>query len=147
MGEHLCNEQPQIKSGMSKSRRSTGNSLMIPSKSGRSSYRSKSGRSRTGSVSQSYISKMRSGMSGRSSMRSGRSSNMFQSTNWTPSGRSIQVDENQMAHMEKTIRDLEAKVEQLQNIPIKDVLNFLIKNSNTAHVTIGKEVCPPGHTF
>merc|ERR1712098_616705 len=127
------------------SKRKSSNALMLPtSQSGYNSrysgYTSRSGRSSRSSVSRSYIDKLRSGKS------------FIPSANdWKSSGNMISVDENQFAHMEMLISKLQMRCEDLEigndalhNIPIKDVLKFLINNSNTAHVTIGDEVCPFG---
>merc|ERR1712098_66957 len=130
------------------SKRKSSNALMLPTSqsgynsrySGYTSRSAGSGRSSRSSVSRSDIDKLRSGKS------------FIPSANdWKSSGNMISVDENQFAYMEMLIsklqmrcEDLEIENDALHNIPIKDVLKFLINNSNTAHVTIGDEVCPFG---
>merc|ERR1719359_1548314 len=71
---------------------------------------------------------------------------------WVPTGNMIEIDEGELAELERMIMALteraeesEARAAQLHQIPIKDVLQFIIKNSNTANVTIGDEVCPMGY--
>jgi len=71
---------------------------------------------------------------------------------WVPTGNMVEIDEAELAELERMIMALteraeesEARAAQLHQIPIKDVLQFIIKNSNTANVTIGDEVCPPGY--
>merc|ERR1712093_523524 len=105
-----------------------GSKLMVPTKSG---YRGSS----------------RSGRSGYSKSKTGVSR-----TGWQPTGNMIEIDEAELAELERMIMALteraeeaEGRVAQLHQIPVRDVLKFIIKNSNTANVTIGDEVCPIGY--
>merc|ERR1711900_1627 len=115
-------------------RPSGGQTLMLPTKSG---ARSRSGRSKTGSK---YTSQMKS--------RTGAS--VRSASGWVPTGNMVEIDEGELAELERMIMALteraeesESRAAQLHQIPIKDVLQFVIKNSNTANVTIGDQVCPP----
>jgi len=64
----------------------------------------------------------------------------------------VEIDEAELSELERMIMALteraeesESRAAQLHQIPIKDILQFIIKNSNTANVTIGDQVCPPGY--
>merc|ERR1712098_226911 len=81
-----------------------------------------------------------------------REQTMRSASGWVPTGNMIEIDEGELAELERMIMALteraeeaEARVAQLHQITIRDVLQFIIKNSNTASVTIGDEVCPLGY--
>merc|ERR1712072_78347 len=105
-------------------------SLFVPSRSGVKS------RSRTSSVSRSYIDKIRSGRSC-TGMTKGLSRSGFEK-----SGRMIDVDRAEYEHMESMIKDLQAQVDALKGCPINDVLKYIMENSNTMDCTIADDVCP-----
>merc|ERR1711964_971819 len=135
------------KSGMAASksgfRTSGGSKLMVPSKSGYKSQsrsgasRSKSGMSRSGGASKSGMS--RSGGASRSGMsRSGASK-----SGWRPTGNMVQIDAAELEELERVIMALteeaekaETRVDQLHKVPVRDVLKFIIGNSDSANVTI-----------
>merc|ERR1712093_778975 len=115
-----------------------GSKLMVPTKSG---YRGSSRSGRSG-YSKSKTGVSRTGMTGRS---------QASASGWQPTGNMVEIDEAELAELERMIMALteraegaETRVAQLHQIPVRDVLQFIIKNSNTANVTIGDEVCPVG---
>lgn len=93
-------------------------------------------------MSRDYLSKMKSGKS-RSSM-SARSKSGFKS-GFTASGRMVQIDEAELEALRRRAEEAEARCEKLHSVTVREVLLFVIKNSNTAQVTIGDQVCPPGY--
>merc|ERR1711964_497473 len=96
----------------------------------------------------------KSGVSKTGASRSGRTQGITQmsASGWVPTGNMVEIDEAELAELERMIMALTERAEesenraaQLHQIPIKDILQFIIKNSNTANVTIGDQVCPPGY--
>merc|ERR1711964_197305 len=107
--------------------------LSVPGKSGRGSSRSGS---RRGSVSRDYLSKMKSGRS---------KSGICSRSGFTKSGIMVQIDEAELNALRSRVKAAEARAEALHLVSVREVLQFVIKNSNTAQVTIGDQVCPPGY--
>merc|ERR1711964_412995 len=144
-------------------RTSGGSKLMVPSKSGyksqsrsgasrsksgmsRSGGASKSGMSRSGGASRSGIMMSRSGASRSGMSRSqGASQGVSQvsKSGWRPTGNMVQIDAAELEELERVIMALteeaekaEARVDQLHKVPVRDVLKFIIGNSDSANVTI-----------